>query len=115
MSSNYKPDSSTLKPEQNHPVTIYSSEICPYCVRAKELFSSKGVPFKEIMISLEGKDELFEKLKKRTQWRTVPQIFIQGKFIGGFQELAQLEEEGKLDSLLSSLPSLLESQVKRFR
>lgn len=81
-------------------VIIYTWGFCPYCDRAKDLLQSKDVSFEEV--SLDGKDKDFEELKKKTGWKTVPQIFIRGKFIGGFQELAQLEEEEKLDSLLTS-------------
>lgn len=79
-------------------VTVYSKDYCPYCVRAKKLLESKGVPFEEVMVE---DPALFAELKKKSGMLTVPQIFIDDKLIGGFQELAELESQGQLDPLLS--------------
>lgn len=79
-------------------VTIYTTQFCPYCVRAKNLLNQKGVPFTEV--NLEGKPEELAALKERTKWRTVPQIFINDKLIGGFTELLALENSKELDKLL---------------
>ena len=75
-------------------VQIYTWSNCPYCVRAKNLLNSKGIAFEEI--NLDGKDKELKELQTRTGQRTVPQIFIDGKMIGGFSELAQMDSEGKL-------------------
>ena len=80
------------------PVQVYTWSNCPYCVRAKDLLSRKGVAFEEI--NLDGKDKELADLKARTGFRTVPQIFINGKMIGGFQDLAQLDSKGELDPML---------------
>lgn len=80
------------------PVQVYTWSNCPYCVRAKDLLSRKGVAFEEI--NLDGKDKELADLKARTGFRTVPQIFIDGKMIGGFQDLAQLDSKGELDPML---------------
>jgi glutaredoxin 3 len=80
-------------------VTIYSKTYCPYCDRAKSLLASKGVAFEEI--NLEGKPDEMQALVKQTGMRTVPQIFINGKLVGGFTDLAALEQQGKLDALLA--------------
>lgn len=80
-------------------VTIYSKSYCPYCDRAKALFKSKGVSYEEIM--MDDKDEEFAKLKQKTGLMTVPQIFINETLVGGYADLATLEREGKLDSMLS--------------
>jgi glutaredoxin 3 len=79
-------------------VVVYTTGYCPYCVRAKELLKRKGVPFREI--NLDGKHDELMALKNRTHHRTVPQIFIGDKFIGGFDELAELEDNGTLDQIL---------------
>ena len=79
-------------------VVIYSKTYCPFCVRAKNLMESKGVAFEEIMV--DSKPELFAELKKRSGMMTVPQIFIDDKLVGGYTELAALEEKGELDPLL---------------
>ena len=81
-------------------VVIYSKTYCPYCDRAKNLFRSKGQPFQEICITDENIED-FQKLQEKTRMRTVPQIFIDDNFIGGFQELANLNNQGKLDPLLN--------------
>jgi glutaredoxin 3 len=75
-------------------VQIYTWSDCPYCVRAKNLLKSKNIPFEEI--DLDGKDKELAELRARTGQRTIPQIFIDEKFIGGFSELAKLDAEGKL-------------------
>ena len=80
-------------------VVIYSKTYCPYCDKAKNLFRSKGQSFQEICITDENIED-FQKLKEKTGMRTVPQIFIKDKFIGGFQELAHLNDQGSLDPLL---------------
>ena len=81
-------------------VVIYSKTYCPYCDRAKNLFQSKNQPFEEICFTDKNIED-FQKLQKQTGMRTVPQIFIDDKFIGGFQELANLDDQGQLDPLLS--------------
>ncbi|RZG69791.1 glutaredoxin 3 [Acinetobacter bouvetii] len=81
-------------------VTIYSTAVCPYCIRAKQLLERKGVTFKEVNLSNEAPEVRVE-LMQRTKHRTVPQIFIGEQFIGGFDQLYALESEGKLDDLLA--------------
>ena len=82
------------------PVTVYSKNYCPYCVRAKKLLEKKGVNFEEI--NLEGKNDDMMNLIKKTGMRTVPQIFIGDFFVGGFTELNELEKSGELDKKLKS-------------
>lgn len=80
-------------------IEIYTKSTCPYCVKAKILFGQKGVEYKEI--SVEGNDALREELVEKSGGRrTVPQIFINDKHIGGCDDLYALESEGKLDELL---------------
>jgi glutaredoxin 3 len=81
-------------------VTIYSTSVCPYCIRAKQLLERKGVAYKEVNLSNEAPEVRVE-LMQRTNHRTVPQIFIGEQFIGGFDQLYALEREGKLDDLLA--------------
>lgn len=80
-------------------VVIYTKSHCPYCVRAKNLFDRKGVQYEERF--LDDKPEEYAELKKRTGMMTVPQIFIDDQLIGGFTDLAALDNENKLDSLLT--------------
>lgn len=81
-------------------VTIYSTPVCPYCVRAKQLLKQKGVTFTEIDLSREPEQVRIDLMQKTNQ-RTVPQIFIGAHFVGGFDQLYALERQGKLDALLA--------------
>lgn len=81
-------------------VIVYTKDYCPYCDRAKELLSRKNIAFDEIHLSSERPQEI-EELMNRTKHRTVPQIFIGEKFVGGFTELSQLEQSGELAKLLA--------------
>ena len=80
-------------------IRVYSKDWCPFCDRAKALLKHKGLDFEEI--NLEGKAQEAEALFAETGFRTVPQIFIGEACVGGFQELAQLEQSGELDQLLA--------------
>ena len=82
-------------------VVVYSTSVCPYCVRAKQMLERKGVAYQEINLSNEAPEVRVE-LMQRTNHRTVPQIFINDQFIGGFDQLYALEREGKLDTLLQN-------------
>jgi glutaredoxin 3 len=79
-------------------VTLYTKENCPFCVRAKALLTRKGVAFEEIPV--EGKDALRTWLVEATGQRTVPQVFVGERSLGGFTDVAALDQEGKLDALL---------------
>ena len=81
-------------------VEIYTKAWCGYCARAKSLLDSKGAAYQEYDISMGGpkRDEMLGRAPGRT---TVPQIFIDGKHIGGSDDLAALNRAGKLDAMLS--------------
>lgn len=81
-------------------VVIYTTKVCPYCVRAKQLFQQKGVSYREIDVSHDAEERMA--LMERTKRRTVPQIFINDAHIGGCDDLYALEREGKLDPLLAA-------------
>jgi glutaredoxin 3 len=81
-------------------VEIYSSFLCGYCARAKALLGRKGVKYEEVDV-IEHPDRR-EEMRRRADGRnTVPQIFIDGKHIGGSDDLLALEEAGELDPLLA--------------
>ncbi|MDN3637410.1 glutaredoxin 3 [Simiduia curdlanivorans] len=80
------------------PVVVYSTTICPYCVRAKQLLKQKGVDYEDI--NLDKRPELRNDVMKRSGRRTVPQIWVGETHVGGFDELWALDRAGKLDSLL---------------
>lgn len=80
-------------------IEIYTTNLCPYCVRAKELLKKKGQQYQEIDVS--DNYELKAKMAERTGGkRTVPQIFINDQHIGGCDDLYALESAGQLDGLL---------------
>lgn len=81
-------------------VVIYTTSICPYCVRAKMLFKRKGVSYEEIDVSRDN--DLRLKLMQQTKQRTVPQIFINEQHIGGCDDLYALDRQGALDPLLAN-------------
>jgi glutaredoxin 3 len=80
-------------------VTLYTTDTCPYCRNAKALLASKGAAMEEINIQREpGK---FEEMLSRSNRRSVPQIFIGDTHIGGFDDLARLDRQGGLMSMLA--------------
>lgn len=81
-------------------VTIYTTKVCPYCVRAKQLLDRKGVEFQEISAEDEAVREAM--IQKAGGRRTVPQIFINNHHVGGCDDLYALDKAGKLDSMLSA-------------
>lgn len=82
-------------------VEIYTKAFCPYCSRATRLLAGKGVDAKEYDITMGGpkRGEMIERAGGRT---TVPQVFIDGRHIGGSDDLAALDHQGKLDPLLTA-------------
>jgi glutaredoxin 3 len=81
-------------------VKIYTTPICPYCVRAKSLLKKKGAEFEEIDVFMDS-DAREEMETKSNGRRTVPQIFIGEKHIGGCDDLYALDSAGELDPLLT--------------
>jgi glutaredoxin 3 len=79
-------------------VQIYSKQQCPYCVRAKGLLDRKGVPYEEI--DVENDDATRAWLVEATGQRTVPQIFVDGRSLGGFTDVDALDKAGELDPIL---------------
>lgn len=80
-------------------VTVYSSDYCPYCRRAKSLLKSKGVTYSEIRV--DGQQKLRAQMTAKSGQRTVPQIWIGEQHVGGCDDLYALERAGKLDTLLT--------------
>lgn len=80
-------------------IEIYTKAFCGYCHRAKRLLDSKGVTYTEYDITMGGPKRA-EMLERKPDASTVPQIFIDGQAIGGSDDLARLDRDGKLDSLL---------------
>ncbi|MFR0674123.1 glutaredoxin 3 [Enterobacterales bacterium AW_CKDN230030176-1A_HGKHYDSX7] len=82
------------------PVLIYSSDYCPYCIRAKQLLTHKGVDFEEIRV--DGKPQLRAEMSQKAGRTSVPQIWIGDTHVGGCDELHALERAGQLNELLKA-------------
>ena len=82
------------------PVTMYSTQVCPYCVMAEKFLQKKGVAnLDKILIDLDPAQR--ELMMTRTGRRTVPQIYIGDTHVGGYDDLVALDRAGKLDPLLA--------------
>ena len=77
--------------------------MCPYCVAAKRLLQARGIPYTEFDVAQD--DALRADVMQRSGRQTVPQIFIDGRSIGGFEELRDLDAAGELESLRGSAVS----------
>ena len=80
---------------------MYSTRWCPFCVMAKRLLAAKGVSVEEVSVD---DPERRAEMMQRTGRRTVPQIYIGERHIGGFDEMAALDHKGELDPLLADTP-----------
>ena len=80
-------------------IEIYTTPFCGYCARAKGLLDRKGAAYEEMDVMMDEKKRA--EMRDRAKRSTVPQIFINGHYIGGSDELSELEQTGKLDSLLA--------------
>ena len=80
-------------------VVIYSTRICPYCVRAKKFFDKKNITYTEIMIDQDP--SLIAEMIEKSGRQSVPQIFIDDYHVGGFDDLIEHDMDGKLEDLLN--------------
>lgn len=81
-------------------VLMYTTAVCPYCIAAKQFLAQKKLAVNEIRVDIDPtrRDEMIEKTKRRT----VPQIFINGQHVGGFDDMVALDRKGGVDALLKS-------------
>jgi len=79
-------------------VVMYTSPVCPFCIRAKRLLDAKGVTYEERMLDLSSESR--QMLVDLTGRMTVPQILIDDTPVGGFDEISALDRAGELDALL---------------
>jgi glutaredoxin 3 len=91
-------------------ILLYTTQFCGYCHAAKRLLTGKGLEFEEIDIAFDP-EKRAEMVARAGGLRTVPQIFIHGRHVGGYDELASLEREGKLDAWLANPPETLEQSA----
>lgn len=80
-------------------ITVYTMDHCPFCERAKSLLKSRGYQYEEIKLDFDN-DAAWEELEKRTNFKTMPQIFVGEKFCGGYNDLASLDSSGELKRLV---------------
>ena len=92
-------------------VAIYTTKVCGYCVVAKRLLTKKGAAFEEIAVG--DRADLRNWLIDATGQQTVPQIFINGTSIGGYDQLAELEKSGELSERLATAPADEDPAVQR--
>jgi len=84
-------------------VTLYTTRFCPFCVRARGLLDLKGVEYTDIAV--DGSPQLHREMAERSGRTSVPQIWIGDRHIGGYDDMARLESQGRLDELLQPVPS----------
>lgn len=80
-------------------IDIYTGDYCPYCTHAKTLLDKKGVQYTEHDVGRDP-EKRAELAKKSNGAKTVPQIFVDGKNIGGFRDISQMDQKGELDGIL---------------
>lgn len=82
-------------------VVMYCTRFCPYCIRADQLLTRKGVAIRKIRV--DKRPELWDEMEKITGRDTVPQIFIGERHVGGYDDLVELDYAGELDPLLEPI------------
>lgn len=83
-------------------IVMYTTAMCPYCVRAKMLLQRKGMNWQEKRIDIDH--DLMGEMLQRSNRRTVPQIFIGDRHVGGYDDMAELDAMGQLDPILGLTP-----------
>ncbi len=84
-------------------IKVYTRRTCSYCVAAKQLLRSKGADFEEI--GLDNDPQLLQEVMAKAGQRTVPQIWIGSRHVGGFTDMVALDRTGELDALLANPPA----------
>lgn len=88
------------------PILLYTTQFCGYCRAARRLLRDKGLEFEEIDVAFDA-EKRAEMIERTGGLRTVPQICIHGRHVGGYEELAALEHQGKLEAWLANAPAPL--------
>ena len=89
-------------------VVMYCTRFCPYCIRAEQLLTRKGVEIKKI--SVDNKPDLWDEMEKITGRDTVPQIFIGDHHVGGYDDMVELDMDGGLDPLLEPILEAMKAE-----
>lgn len=80
-------------------ILVYTTRYCPYCIRAKQLLNSRGLAFREIAV--DNNPALRREMEEKSRRQTVPQIWINGRHVGGCTDLEALDDSGELDQWLA--------------
>jgi glutaredoxin 3 len=91
-------------------ILLYTTPFCGYCHAAKRLLGRKALDFEEVDVSFDA-EQRAEMIQRAMGLRSVPQIFIHGRHVGGYEELAALEREGKLEALLAAAPESIAGET----
>lgn len=91
-------------------ILLYTTQYCGYCRAAKNLLRAKGLEFQEVDVGFDSAKRV-EMVERAGGLRTVPQIFIHGRHVGGYDELAALEREGRLDDWLANALETFASEL----
>jgi glutaredoxin 3 len=91
-------------------ILLYTTQFCGYCRAAKQLLRGKGLEFEEIDVGFD-QEKRIEMIERAMGLRTVPQIFIHGRHVGGYDELAALDRAGKIEAWLEAAPETLASET----
>ncbi|HEV7464285.1 MAG TPA: glutaredoxin 3 [Methyloceanibacter sp.] len=91
-------------------ILLYTTQFCGYCRAARRLLRGKGLEFEEIDVAFDA-EKRSEMIERAMGLRTVPQIFIHGRHVGGYEELSALDREGKLEAWLEAAPETLVSEA----
>lgn len=94
-------------------IVMYTTAMCPYCVRAKMLLQRKGMQWEERRIDIDH--QLMHEMMQRSNRRTVPQIFIDDYHVGGYDDMAELDAAGRLDPLLGLAPPPVPGMARHTR
>ncbi len=86
------------------PIVMYTTSWCPYCQRARALFDAKGVAYTDI--DVESVDGARAEMQQRSGRTSVPQIFVGGRHLGGYDDTSALDRRGELDPLLAAARGL---------
>ena len=92
-------------------IEIYSKDWCPYCDRAKTLLTARGLEYTEIDVTIDTEREA--EMRARSQRRSVPQIFVDGDHVGGFDDLAALDAQGGLEAIAENEKRVVETLQAR--
>ena len=92
-------------------VVVYTARWCSYCTRAKALLAKKGAPYREIRV--DERPDLRSWLSDVTKQRTVPQVFVNGAPLGGFTDIAALDQKGQLQPLLETAPQPSDPEMRQ--